>query len=73
MMDKGEAHRFEIHVVGFTEFEQPRFFKYERPRFARGDILVVESLVEEADDTVDRGDQTSESLAESLEGGVRAS
>jgi hypothetical protein len=32
----------------------------------------VESL-EEADDTVDRGDQTSESLAESLDGGVRAS
>jgi hypothetical protein len=51
---------------------QPRFFKYERPRFVRGDILVIESF-EEADDTDDRGDHTSESLAESLDGGVRAS
>lgn len=39
----------------------------------RGDILVAESF-EEADDTLDFGDQTSESLAESLadDGGVRA-
>lgn len=40
----------------------PRFFRYDLPIVARGEILVVESL-EEADDTADRGDQTSESLA----------
>jgi hypothetical protein len=40
---------------------QPRDFKYDLPRLARGDTL-VESF-DEADDTADRGDQASESLA----------
>jgi hypothetical protein len=40
---------------------QPRDFKYDLPRLARGDTL-IESF-DEADDTADRGDQVSESLA----------
>jgi len=74
-MDNGDAHRFERHagalICVFVEFVQPRFFKYERPRLVRGEILV--ELMEEADDTDDLGDHTSESLAESLDGGVSAS
>ena len=80
MIDKGDAHRFERHDAGaFRDRDllaksvgQPRVFKYDRPKLARGEMLV--DSIDDADDTLDLGDQTSESLAESLaveEGGVR--
>jgi hypothetical protein len=73
MMDNGDAHRLERHVGAkawvFVELGQVRFFKYDLPKLARGEMLV--EPLEEADDTFDLGDHPSESLTESSEeGGV---
>src|SRR5579871_4663420 len=71
MMDKGDAHLL-VRCKGARIWVllQPKFFRYDLPRLVRGEIF-VESL-DEADDTLDMGDQASESLVESLEedGGV---
>jgi hypothetical protein len=66
-MDSGDAHRL-ARQAGAKPWSllQPRFFRYDLPRFVRGDT--VESL-EEADDTADRGDQPSESDSDE-DGGV---
>jgi len=82
MIESGDAHRFEerhpiawdlmalMAFVVAARKGQPRVLRYVLPKLARGDILLVESL-DEADDTLDLGDQPSESLAESLDvGGV---
>jgi hypothetical protein len=76
MMESGDAHRFEARysvvcdltaLVVALRNGQPRVLRYVLPRLVRGDILLFESL-DEADDTLDLGDQ-SESLAESLDVG----
>jgi hypothetical protein len=79
MMDNGDAQRLERQDgatdCGLAELMlgQLRFFRYDLPKLVRGEMLVWS--LDDADDTLDLGDQVSESLAESLaeeEGGVRA-